>query len=325
MDARGSVSTDTAAPVAEGSATAGRLRPLLGLLSGTALIAIAPIVVAVSETGPIATGAWRMTIAAATLWAVLLARPADVPRAGPAPRRAGTLLVAALGMSGMLCFWHHGILYSSVANATLFQNMAPVFVALAAWAFWRSQLRAGFLGGLAVAIGGGSLLAQESLGAGSAALRGDLLAMASAACYAVYLIAVNLLRRDGVGTVQLMAWLCLVSAGVMWPVAVQAGETLVPRTPAGWQLILLLALASQVAGQGLIAACLKRLSASFCSAGLLLEPLFAALFAWTLLGERLTLAQAAGGAVVIVGLVLCERTRPERAPRRPTRSGPPSG
>ena len=39
--------------------------------------------------------------------------------------------------AGDLAFWHWSIVLTSVANSTLLANCAPIFVTLAAWAFFR--------------------------------------------------------------------------------------------------------------------------------------------------------------------------------------------
>jgi drug/metabolite transporter (DMT)-like permease len=59
-----------------------------------------------------------------------------------------------------------------------------------------------------------------------------------------------------------------------------------------------------VAGQSLIAYAMARLRASFSSIGLLLQPFVAAIAAWLLLGETITLLQLAGGATILAGIAL---------------------
>jgi drug/metabolite transporter (DMT)-like permease len=74
--------------------------------------------------------------------------------------------------------------------------------------------------------------------------------------------------------------------------------------------VVALALVSHLAGQSLIAFALGYLPASFSSVTLLLQPLLAALLAWVVLKERLTLAQWIGGAVILSGIFVASRTTP---------------
>lgn len=80
--------------------------------------------------------------------------------------------------------------------------------------------------------------------------------------------------------------------------------------------ILMLALAGlvvfvllcQVIGSGLIAYALAHLPATFSSLTLLLQPVFSALTAWVILGERLGVIELAGGSLVLIGVYLARRT-----------------
>ena len=86
-----------------------------------------------------------------------------------------------------------------------------------------------------------------------------------------------------------------------------SGESLWPATAYGWSVLLGLALVSHSVGQGAITFALAHLPASFSSVGLLLQPTMATVFAWAILGEPLTTAKMAGGAVILVGIFLATR------------------
>ena len=89
-----------------------------------------------------------------------------------------------------------------------------------------------------------------------------------------------------------------------WGRALAAGVALLPDTATGWLKLLGLAWISHAAGQGLIAYALAHLPAGFSSVGLLFQPVMAALFAWVLLGESLSVLQVVGGTVVLAGIAL---------------------
>jgi len=125
--------------------------------------------------------------------------------------------------------------------------------------------------------------------------------------YAWYLLSVKGLRDRGAATLQLMAVTTTLTAMILLPVALASGEALLPATATGWLKLLGLAWISHAAGQGLIAYALAHLPAGFSSVGLLFQPLMAALFAWVLLGESLSVLQAVGGLVVLAGIALARR------------------
>ncbi len=59
--------------------------------------------------------------------------------------------------------WHWSIVYTSVANSTLLANLAPIFVTLAGWLFWRRKVTRTFLVGMLLAIAGMFVLVGPEL------------------------------------------------------------------------------------------------------------------------------------------------------------------
>lgn len=290
------------------------IRPALGaLLAGATFIALSPIFVRESlaaGVGPTAAAFWRVALAVPALWIVYGVS------GGPHARRYGgrrysgqapLLLAAAAAFAGDLAFWHKSIQLTSVANATLLANLASIFVTLAAWIFLRQRPTGVFLAGLAAALAGVVLLVHSSLEFASTGLAGDALGVVTAMFYAGYLLAVKTLRDRGEVTLHLMAVTTTITALLLFPVALAAGEPMIPQTAAGWWILAGLALVSHAAGQGLIAYALAHLPAAFSSVSLLFQPVVAALFAWLLLAEPLAPLQVAGGVVVLVGIYLARR------------------
>jgi drug/metabolite transporter (DMT)-like permease len=295
--------------------TTGNRWALVALLAGALLIALAPIFVRLSETGPTATGFWRLALAAPVLigWD-LLCRKRTAPAQRQASRRPylGLLVAAGLCFAGDLAAWHTSIELTSVANATLLANAAPIFVAAAAWAWLGERPTLPFLAGLIMAIAGGFLLARASAGVTHSRLAGDALGLLTAVFYAGYLLVVKMLRTQQ-ATSTVMAGSSLVGALALLPLALALGDTMLPATAKGWVLLIALALLSQVCGQGLIAWALGHLSASFSALGLLTQTAAAAVLAWILFGESFTVLQSIGIILVAVGLVVA-RTGDEVPP-----------
>ena len=285
------------------------LNPALGaLLAGATFIALSPIFVRealAAGVGATAAAFWRVALAVPALWLVYALRRR--PRAHRYSGRWWLLLAAALAFAGDLAFWHKSIQLTSVANATLLANLASIFVTLAAWTFLRQRPTRMFLAGLAAALFGVALLVHASLAFSSTGLVGDALGVVTAMFYAGYLLAVKGLRDRGETTLYLMAVTTTVTAVLLLPVALAAGEPMVPRSASGWWILIGLALISHAAGQGLIAYALAHLPAAFSSVSLLFQPVMAALFAWLLLAEPLARLQIAGGVIVLVGIYLARR------------------
>ena len=277
-------------------------RAFLCLCVGACGIACAPILVRLSETGPVASAFWRAAVAAPVL--CLWAR-----RAAPRPVSASLRPAVAAGLffAADLAVWHWSITYTSVANATLLANLAPIFVTLASWFFLRKRVTRPFLVGMVTAIAGMFVLVGPNFAAGGTRLAGDALGALTAVFYAGYMLAIKTARDAGISTLRLMAWSTSMTAVALLPAALFSPQPLLPQSPAGWAILAALALVSQVLGQGLIAFGFAHLSASLSSVSLLLQPVLATLFAWALFSETIGPSQLIGGGVVLGGIWLARR------------------
>lgn len=278
------------------------LRPLIALLAGATAIGLAPILVRLSEVGPVATAFQRLFLALPVLGLWLWWQSGQVS-ARPAAGRAGWLILAGACFAADLALWHWSIRLTTVANAALFANAAPFFVALGSAFLFGTRFNARYPLGLLLAFAGAALLLLDHRMLGRALL-GDALALATAVFYAGYLLAVAHLRRSGSTTIEVMFWSALVTALLLLPLALLSEAALWPATVRGFALLVALALVSHVAGQGLIAWALAHLPAAFGAVALLWQPAAAAVFGAWLLGEMLGGMQLAAMALVLCGIAL---------------------
>ena len=287
-------------------------RALAALALGALLIGFAPIFVRLSDVGPIAAAFWRCALA----WPLIALATMRETRSPAAPREHGWLLAAGLFFAADLAAWHIAIGMTTVANATLLANLAPLFVAPAAWLMWRERVDRTFLFGLLLALAGTAILMGEGLGVHRERMAGDALSVLAAAFYAGYLLVVSHLRRHGHSAMRLLSWSSATVGVVLLPAAWLAGETILPQSLQGWGVLAGLALLSHIGGQGLITYSMATLPASFSAVGLLIQPLAAAVLAWVLLQERFGAQQAVAGAVILAGILLCRLASVAPGPRR---------
>lgn len=293
-------------PSASGAADPGREQTLafIGLLAGGVSIAFAPILVRLSDTGPVASAFWRCALAVPLLWAwVLTHRSADRDVRMPPMALAG----AGLFFAADLGVWHFSILFTSVANSTLLANLAPIFVTLAGWILWKRKVTRTFLVGMTLAIAGMFVLVGPNFGIGGTRLLGDALGALTGLFYAGYFLSIKVARDAGVSTARLMAWSTTITAIVLLPIALLAPQPFWPSSPSGWLVVLGLAVITQILGQGLIAYAFAHLPASLSSVSLLIQPVMAAIFAWMLFGEAIGAVQFLGGAIVLAGIWLSKK------------------
>ena len=295
------------------------------LAVGALLVAFSPVFVRLSELGPTATAFHRAFLALPVLCAWTALGNERARGRAPDPRRPGRrdvwlLALAGLFFAGDLATWHWAVTLTSVANATLFANTAPIFVAVGAWAAFGERITPLFLAALLVALCGAAMVVGSSFDLDRVHILGDGIGVATGVFWAAYQLTVKHLRSR-LPAATIMAWSSLVTAAALLPLAVASGESLLPATLYGWGVLLALAWLSHAGGQGAIAYALAHLPAGFSSLVILIEPPAAAVLAWLVLGETLGPLQAAGGAVVLASIAVARRATPALARGRRDRPG----
>ncbi|MEG3124988.1 DMT family transporter [Sphingomonas sp. GB1N7] len=277
----------------------------LALIGANVALAFGPWFVRLADTGPVAAGFWRVTLAVPLLLAMSLA-------SGWRPARqlsgVGAGLWLMIGIAGVsfaadLASWHLGILRTTLANATLFGNSAtlifPLYGFLIARA-WPSRTQ-----GIALVLAGigAALLMGQSYSLNPRNLAGDLLCLFAGVLYTLYFIGMARVRD----TMAPLPALLLSSIAGIVPLLVFAlalGEKVLPDH---WTPLIGLALCSQVIGQGLMIYALGQFSPLVVGLALLTQPVVAAVIGWSVYGERLGVADATGAVLVAVALVLVRR------------------
>lgn len=278
------------------------------LVFGASAIGFAPIFVRLSPVGPSATGFWRLGLAAPIflIGALLERRPVaeKTPQISSMFLRLGILL-PGLFFAGDMLLWNWSISFTTISNATLLTNLAPIVVTFAAWWLFNERFTPMFLVGLAVALGGTVILMGKSFELNPKYFRGDLLALSSAFFYGGYQLAINRMRKY-YSTTVLMVTGCVIGVVVIYAVMLLRHERLLfnDNLVQGWLILLGLALFSHAGGQGAIVYALAHLPAAFSSISLLVQPIVATIAAWILLHETLAPLQLLGGAVIIAGIYL---------------------
>ncbi|OWV69331.1 hypothetical protein ATY76_11770 [Rhizobium sp. R339] len=281
--------------------------PLAMLLLGGAAIGGSPIFVRLSEVGPMATAFWRVALALIPIFIVSLMKK----NAGPKPQSLsdyGMLVLPGVVLSLDLAAWHLSITMTSVANATLLANLAPVFVTVIAFLFFKARISRVFVLGLVTALAGVVILKGGPAALGNGDLHGDGLAMIAAFFYACYILGLGRLRSR-FDTMRIMLWSTASAAVCILPVAFFFEGNMVPVTVYGWSMVFGLAFISHAGGQVAITYALAYLPPAFSSLTLLLQPVVAAILAWALLGEAIGTMQAVGGAVVLAGIMVARTAR----------------
>ncbi len=280
---------------------------LAALILGGAAIGGSPIFVRLSEVGPMATAFWRVALALIPIFAFSLVRGGK--DAGPKPQTLadyGLLVLPGVILAMDLAAWHLSITMTSVANATLLANLAPVFVTIIGLLFFHASVSRVFVFGLALALAGVVILKGGPSALGNGDLRGDGVAIIAAVFYAGYILAIGRLRSR-FDTIRIMLWSTASAAVCVFPLGFFFEDHMLPPTAYGWAMVFGLAFISHASGQVAITYALAYLPAAFSSLTLLLQPVVAAILAWILLSEPIGPMQAIGGLVVLAGIMIARR------------------
>lgn len=267
------------------------------LVGGNLALSLTALVVRFADTGPVAAAFWRLALALPVL-ALLMMRETG----GRLPSRRALWIATGAGIFFALdlAAWHLGILQTKVANATLFGNSASLLLVLWGILLARTLPRGWQAWAILLAFAGSALLMGQSYEASAAYLVGDLLSLLAGALYTGYVLMMQRVR-DEIGPWSALAISSAAGIPILLGCALALGETILPTD---WSPLIILALMSQIVGQGLLIWALPRFSPLIVGLTLLVQPVVAAVAGWLIFGELLSAIELLGGAMVAASLVL---------------------
>jgi Permeases of the drug/metabolite transporter (DMT) superfamily len=286
----------------------GRTKAYLALIAGILCIAWSAIFVRwTSIPGP-ASAFYRLLIPAIVLLPTWLL---PGKRTRLSARSYAIIMIGGLFFALDLAFYNTSILQTNAANATLLGNNTPIVVGLLSWLIFKKRPGGSFWIGLGLAVLGALVIVRSDLARHASFGLGDAMALAAAACFAVYLIATEQVRTH-TNTLEFLRLAILFSTAFMFLFAVLLRVPLTVPDDRSWLALLGLGLISQLGGYLALTYALGHLPATITSVSLLSQGPLTAILAALLLGEPLTGPQILGGALVLVGVGLANRLeRPE--------------
>jgi drug/metabolite transporter (DMT)-like permease len=279
------------------------------MILGSSCLAIGPWLVRLADVGPISSGFWRLAIASPLLLLLCPLSGQKLPRLSRG--LIGLVLVAGIAFALDLAFWHEGIVRTRLANSTLVAN-ATSFT-FAAWGYLvaRRLPSRGAAFSLLTAFSGLLLLMSQSYELSPEHLKGDILCLVAALFYTVYLIAIGNIRRN-LAALPTLALATVAGAAVAFIVASYGEANIWPHD---WTPLVILAVTSQVTGQGLLVYAVGHLEPVVAGLCLLVQPVISGTIGWIVYGEKLGPVEFAGALMIAAALVLI---------RRPNRPVPPA-
>ncbi len=275
----------------------------LALVVGIVCIATSGIFVRwAGVPGPVA-AVYRTLTAITVLMIPFGLRAGRLRHGGPRP---WLLLVIGSIFFGLdMGLWNTAVQYTSVANAVLLGNTAPIWVGLGAILIYHERLLRNFWLGVILALAGAALIVGTDLLRSQALNLGNGLALTVSLFYAGYMLITQRARTrfDALSYFWLTTFGSLVTLLVLTFVLRQ--PLAVP--PASLLPLLALGLITHIGGWLSVNYAQGHVPAAVVAPTMLGQPVVAALLAWWLLGESLSWVQVVGGAVVLAGIYLVHR------------------
>jgi drug/metabolite transporter (DMT)-like permease len=287
--------TRFAAPQDSGTVMA---RAYAAMIVANVALAFGPWLVRLADVSALGSAFWRLALAAPVLFALTIAARQPIPRLSR--NMMGVIAIGGLCFAADLGTWHIGILHTKLANATLFANIASFMLAGYALISARRLPDRPQAAALLLAAIGTLLLLGRSYELAARNLTGDLLCIAAGLFYTGYLIAMGRAR----GLLQPLPVLLISTLAGMAPLLIFALIDGGPIWPSQWGSLLLLAIGSQVIGQGCMVYAIGHLPPLVIGLGLLIQPFIAAAIGSVFYGERLGALDIFGGLAICAALVL---------------------
>ena len=279
------------------------------LILGGVAIGTSPIFMRFSEVTPTSAAFWRLLMAIPLL---ILWQAYDIRKnKGKATPQLNVkdmkpFIIVGFFFALDLTMWHWSVKLTSVANSTLLANMAAIFTAVGGFLFFGERFSKTFIGGMMLALLGAMSLMGHSFELAPENLSGDVLGLITAVAYAGYMI-FSAKARQKFSTVSIVLGTAVFGCIFLFPLAINETGLFMPSSLMGWWPLIALAWFTHVVGQSLIVYALAHLPAAFGSITLLIQPVVAAVLAWILFGEFLSIYHFVGAALIISGILVCKK------------------
>lgn len=271
---------------------------------GVAFASLSAIFIRLSDAPPLVIAFYRMLFTSFMLLPSYVLRLRR-GRAG-VPYRHSRSVVLRLVLSGVFlalhfATWITSLQFTSVASAVVLVTLHPIFVATGSILFLRESVRPAVFGCIFAAIAGSVILSFADAGANAGALTGNLLAVAGAIAVSGYMLIGRAVRKT-VGAVTYNFSVYASATFMLFVFVLVRGDALSGYGLREFLIFIALAFFCTVLGHSIFNWGLKYLPASYVSASILLEPIFASAMAAVLFAEVPGALAILGGVIVVVSL-----------------------
>lgn len=219
------------------------------------------------------------------------------------PRRSRGLLILAGVFLGLHFFcWITSLAHTSVLSSVVIVTTNPIFVGIASLFLFKERLHPRLIAAILLAAAGGGLIAQADAAQDRGTMYGNLMALFGAMAASSYFLVGRHVRRE-LDTLTYTVPVYAVAALVLCAIVVLKGRPVLGYSTKTYVLFVLLAVVPQLIGHGVLNWALRYLSATTVAVFILGEPIGSAILAFFVFGEGVKPMQAAGGALILAGIV----------------------
>jgi len=278
------------------------IHPYIPIMIGVFSVALSAIFVKMTVADSGVTAFYRMLFSVLIMSPVFLLKYThEIKKLSK--RDWGFASIAGVFLAFHFILWFESLNYTSVASSTVLVTLQPLFAFAGTYFFFKEKLSIKTLVSGAIAILGSVLIGYGDFKVSGSALYGDLLALIACALITAYLLfGQDVRKRLSLVTYTFVVY--SISTITLFFYIVLKGESFGPYPASEWMWFLLLAIIPNLLGHTLFNWALKWVSTNVISIAILFEPIGAAILAYFILGEYLTVSQIVGGSVVLAGIML---------------------
>ncbi|AVK85372.1 EamA family transporter [Lysinibacillus sp. B2A1] len=215
----------------------------------------------------------------------------------------GLGIISGLFLACHYVLWFASLEYTSVASSTVIVTLQPLFSLVGGYFLFKERFSKGAIVGCFVAIIGCFIIGWQDFQISGKALYGDILAFIAAGIITAYFFIGQSVRKD----LSLVPYSIVGYGSSSVFLAVYAlimQEPFFPYSADTWWALLGLAFIATILGQTIFNWLLKWLNTTIISMSILGETIGTCILAYFILDEMISLQQAIGIVVILIGLAI---------------------
>ncbi|MDY0323153.1 MAG: DMT family transporter [Candidatus Carbobacillus sp.] len=271
-------------------------------------IATSSIWVRLSHTAAAVTAMYRLFFAVILMLPYVHQKRADLMPGLRSLRRRDWFLLVLSGVFLAIHFelWFLSLDYTSVASSVVLVTLQPLFTFMGVMLVFKERLRPWMLFGGMMAISGSIMISWGDYHLNARALFGDMMALSAAFFISAYfMIGQSVRARLSASGYTLIVY--SVATVMLFLMVVLEGSSLWPEEPIDWFYFIALATFPTLLGHTLLNWAIVWVKASSISVAILGEAVWAALLAYIVFGETLSVSQWIGGGLILLGIIVSMR------------------